>query len=160
MAPEDRLRAQNVGALPAIVSGGLACGILDITAAFIVYGSFGLMPIPLLQGIAAGALGPRSFEGGLATALLGLFFHFVIAFSAAAVFYAAQQGIFLPASARDRFRHSLWHRGLLLHESHCGAVVGRAALPVFNEDDGHRRCHPHFLRGAADRDRSATLRPQ
>jgi hypothetical protein len=91
MPIEDRHRAQTVGALPAIVFGGLACGILDITAAFVVYGSFGLKPIPLLQGIAAGALGPRSFEGGLATAFLGLVCHFVIAFSAAAVFYAASR---------------------------------------------------------------------
>jgi len=91
MAFEDRHRAQTLGAVPAIVYGGLACGILDITAAFIVYGYFGAKPIPLLQGIAAGALGPRSFQGGLATAVLGLFFHFVIAFSAAAVFYAASR---------------------------------------------------------------------
>jgi len=91
MAFEDRHRAQTLGTVPAIVYGGLACGILDITAAFIVYGYFGAKPIPLLQGIAAGALGPRSFQGGIATALLGLFFHFVIAFSAAAVFYAASR---------------------------------------------------------------------
>jgi uncharacterized membrane protein YagU involved in acid resistance len=72
--------------LPAILCGGLICGALDITAAFIVYGAFGLMPIPLLQGIAAGLLGKRAFAGGLATALLGLFLEFFIATSAAAVY--------------------------------------------------------------------------
>lgn len=79
---------QKPNALPAILWGGLACGVLDITAALIVYGFFGLRPIPLLQGIAAGLLGPRSWNGGLATALLGLLCHFFIAFSAAAVFFA------------------------------------------------------------------------
>jgi uncharacterized membrane protein YagU involved in acid resistance len=64
---------------------------MDITAAFLVYGLFGLKPIPLLQGIAAGLLGSRSFTGGLSTAALGLFCHFFIAFSAAAVYFAASR---------------------------------------------------------------------
>jgi len=79
---------QNSTILPAILWSGLACGILDITAALVVYGSFGLTPMRLLQGIAGGLLGPRAYEGGLATALLGLLCHFVIAFSAAAVYVA------------------------------------------------------------------------
>jgi hypothetical protein len=73
--------------LKGIVWGGLVCGALDITAAFVVYGMFGAKPIPILQGIAAGVLGPRSSEGGYATAALGLFFQFVIAGGAAAVYY-------------------------------------------------------------------------
>lgn len=78
---------RRAGALPAILWGGFACGVLDITAAFVVYGAFGAKPIPLLQGIAAGLLGPSARNGGLATAALGLACHFVIAFSAAAVYY-------------------------------------------------------------------------
>ena len=77
--------------LLAILTGGAICGVLDITAAFLVYGLFGLKPIPLLQGIAAGLLGPRSFTGGLSTAALGLLCHFLIAFSAAAVYFAASR---------------------------------------------------------------------
>ena len=72
----------------AILWGGLVAGILDIMAALIVYGAFGLKPLRLLQGIAAGLLGMRSFSGGIATAFLGLICHFFIAFSAATVFYA------------------------------------------------------------------------
>jgi hypothetical protein len=77
--------------LLAILTGGAICGVLDISAAFLVYGLFGLKPIPLLQGIAAGLLGPRSFIGGLSTAALGMVCHFVIAFSAAAVYFAASR---------------------------------------------------------------------
>jgi hypothetical protein len=77
----------------AILWGGLACGVLDITAAFVVYGHYGLRPMRLLQGIAAGWLGPRSFDGGLPTAGLGLVSHFFIAFSAAAVYFLASLGI-------------------------------------------------------------------
>jgi len=77
----------------AVLWAGFACGVLDITAAFIVYGFFGAKPVPLLQGIASGLLGPRAVQGGLATALLGLLCHFVIAFGAAAVYFAASRAI-------------------------------------------------------------------
>jgi hypothetical protein len=92
--------AQNPNALLAILWGGLGCGVLDITAALVVYGRFGLPPIRLLQGIAAGLLGPRALDGGLATALLGLLCHFFIAFCAAAVFFAVSRWVpFLPDHA-------------------------------------------------------------
>jgi hypothetical protein len=38
-------------------------------------------------------LGPKAFSGGLATALLGLLCHFLIAFGAAAVFLMASQAL-------------------------------------------------------------------
>jgi len=79
--------------LHAILWGGFVCGVLDITAALVVYGYFGLRPIPLLQGIAAGLLGPRSWNGGLATASLGLLCHFGIAVSAAAVYFAVTRKV-------------------------------------------------------------------
>ncbi len=76
----------------AIFWAGLICGTMDITAALVVYGRFGVLPMRLLQGIAAGLLGPRSFDGGIATAALGLLCHYFIAYSAAAVYYAASRG--------------------------------------------------------------------
>jgi hypothetical protein len=76
-----------------ILWGGLIGGAMDITAALVVYGHYGLKPIPLLQGIAAGLLGPRALEGGLGTAFLGLICHFVIAFGAAGVFLLASRSI-------------------------------------------------------------------
>jgi hypothetical protein len=84
---------KNPNAMLAILWAGFACGVLDITAAFVVYGFFGAKPVPLLQGIASGLLGTRAFQGGLATALLGLLCHFVIAFGAAAVYFAAGRAI-------------------------------------------------------------------
>jgi hypothetical protein len=74
--------------LPAILVASLACGILDITAACIVYGSMihvGLVRI--LHNVASGLLGRSAYTGGLATAALGLLCHFVIAFGAATVFF-------------------------------------------------------------------------
>jgi hypothetical protein len=87
------LSGQKPAALLAFLWGGFACGTLDITAALVVYGSFGLKPLRLLQGIAGGLLGPRTFDGGFATALLGLFCHFLIAFSAAAVYVAVSRSV-------------------------------------------------------------------
>lgn len=75
----------------AILVAGLVCGSMDITAALTVYGSMGLRPMRLLQGISSAALGPQAFKGGAGTAALGLFFHYVIAFGAAAVFYLASR---------------------------------------------------------------------
>jgi uncharacterized membrane protein YagU involved in acid resistance len=84
---------KNPNAMLAVLCAGLACGVLDITAALVVYGFFGLKPMRLLQGIASGLLGAPAFQGGLATALLGLLCHFVIAFGAAAVYFAASRAI-------------------------------------------------------------------
>ena len=90
-SPATTLSAPNPNTLLAILWGGLLCGVLDITAALVVYGYMGAKPLRLLQGIAAGLLGPLTYGGGIATALLGLLCHFVIAFSAAAVFVAASR---------------------------------------------------------------------
>jgi uncharacterized membrane protein YagU involved in acid resistance len=78
-------------AFPAIFFAGLACGILDITAAFVTWYPRGVTPKRVLQGVASGWLGRESFQGGWKTAALGLFFHFVVAFSAATVFYIASR---------------------------------------------------------------------
>ena len=83
----------NPNAVRAVLWAGFSCGVLDITAALVVYGFFGAKPVRLLQGIASGLLGPKAFDGGLATALLGLLCHFVIAFGAAAVYLAASRAI-------------------------------------------------------------------
>ena len=76
-----------------IVAAGLLCGAMDITAAFITWVPKGVSPRRLLQGIASGLLGPAAFRGGLPTTALGLTLHFLIAFTAAAVFYAASRRI-------------------------------------------------------------------
>src|SRR5690242_8944189 len=90
-APAATIAAQTPNTLLAVLWGGLACGVLDIAAALVVYGYFGAKPLRLLQGIAGGLLGPRTYTGGIGTALLGLLCHFVIAFSAAAVYVAASR---------------------------------------------------------------------
>ena len=78
-----------------IVRAWLTCGLMDITAAFVVYGGFfGLPPVRLLQGIAAGLLGREAaLAGGLATAALGLACHFTVALGAATTYVLASRRI-------------------------------------------------------------------
>ncbi len=74
----------------AVLYGGIAAGLLDATDGVVAfYLMYGLNPIQVLQFIASGAIGPKAFEGGLTTAGLGMFYHFVIAFAAAGVFAVA-----------------------------------------------------------------------
>jgi len=49
--------------------------------------------IVVLQYIASGALGNAAFQGGVATALLGVLFHLVISFAIAAVFILSAERI-------------------------------------------------------------------
>lgn len=76
----------------AIFVGGLIAGILDISSAFAAAASRGFGPVRVLQSVASGAFGREAaFAGGMKTAVVGLGFHFLIAFTAAAVFYLASR---------------------------------------------------------------------
>ena len=97
-------------ALLAIGVGGLIAGALDLTQACILFG----WDIPL--AIAAGLLGRQAFHGGVGTFILGVFLHFFIAFSAAAVYYGV--------SIRLGF--------LREHPLVCGLFFGGAVQEVMN----------------------------
>ena len=66
---------------------------MDITSAIIITISRGSTVTRLLQFIASGLLGPQAFQGGTATAVLGLALHFLIAFTLVAVFYVARRSV-------------------------------------------------------------------
>lgn len=97
-------------ALLAIGVGGLIAGALDLTQACILFG----WDIPL--AIAGGLLGKQAFQGGVGTYVLGVFLHFFIACSAAAIYYAA--------SRRLQF--------LTEHPFVCGLFFGAAVNEVMN----------------------------
>jgi hypothetical protein len=97
-------------ALLAIAVGGGIAGALDLTQACILFG----WHIPLV--IAGGLLGRQAFHGGVGTYVLGVGLHFFIAFSAAAVYYAA--------SRRLRF--------LTEYPLVCGLFYGAAVEEVMN----------------------------
>jgi uncharacterized membrane protein YagU involved in acid resistance len=74
-----------------IILAGTICGVLDIISATALFLSKGGTFERLLQFIASGALGESSFRGGKKTATLGLLIHFTIAFTVAAIYYAASR---------------------------------------------------------------------
>jgi hypothetical protein len=77
-----------------IVIAGLVAGFCDITYAFIFFGiRYHISPTRVLQSVARGALGQSAFAGGFKTALLGLFFHFLIALIIAGIFFFASRAI-------------------------------------------------------------------
>ena len=80
----------------AILFGGLAAGVGDSILALVLYR---VSLVRIYQSIASGLLGRAAFDGGLATAALGLFLHFFIATTAAAVFVGASR--FLPLLVRQ-----------------------------------------------------------
>jgi hypothetical protein len=104
------LALRKGNALLAIAVGGLIAGALDLTQACILFG----WDIPL--AIAGGLLGRQAFHGGVSTYILGVFLHFFIACSAAAVYYAA--------SRRLSF--------LTEHPLVCGLFFGAAVEEVMN----------------------------
>ncbi len=68
----------------------LLAGTLDIaTAVFYYVGPSSARAERLLQGIASGVLGASAFDGGVATALLGLALHYLIALIWTLVFVVA-----------------------------------------------------------------------
>jgi hypothetical protein len=81
--------------LRSILMGTLIMGTLDaIVWHVIVVSLIGGQPlITVYQYIASGALGVAAFEGGIPIALLGLFFHYLVAFGVTAVFLLAADRI-------------------------------------------------------------------
>ncbi len=96
-------------ALRAIVFGGLIAGAFDITYACVFFGLRNhVSPIRIFQSVARGALGQNAFLGGYKTAVLGLFFHFLIALIAAAVYFIASRAL----------------RFMITHPIICGILFG------------------------------------
>jgi asparagine N-glycosylation enzyme membrane subunit Stt3 len=148
---------KNSGALRTIVTAGLVVGILDISSAFVIWWVRGVGARRGLQGLSAGLMGSRAFDGGLATAGLGLVLHFFVAFMVVTVFYLASRklrfltthpvvsGVFygigvymvmywfvLPVTF-PTFRHRLWNEVLAvaIHISliglPCAVIVSRCS---------------------------------
>jgi len=70
--------------------GGGVGGLLDIIYAIVLWGFIlGGSPVGIVQSIASGILGKAAYDGGAATAALGLALHFFIAFCMALAYVLA-----------------------------------------------------------------------
>jgi len=79
------MQSRRRQALLAIAIGGLVAGTLDLAQACILFGP----TVPL--AVAGGLLGSQAFRGGAAIYILGILLHFLIACTAAAVYYGASR---------------------------------------------------------------------
>jgi len=79
------LRSTRRSATLAIIVAGMTAGTLDLTQAFILFGT----RVPLV--VAAGLLGRQALHDGIAVYALGVLLHFFIAFCFAAFYYAASR---------------------------------------------------------------------
>ena len=144
---------KKFGALRTIVTAGLVVGVLDISSAFVIWWQRGVALQHGLQGIAGGLLGAKSYEGGMATAAVGLALHFFIAFVVVSTFYLTSRRItfltkqavvsgvlygigvyivmywFVLPTAFPTFRHRLWNE-LLAVAIHISLIGLPCALIV------------------------------
>lgn len=77
-----------------VLLAGSTAATIDILFAFAFFGwQLGITPLRVLQSVATGWYGRASFEGGIASAALGLVSHYFILIVAAGVYLAASRGI-------------------------------------------------------------------
>jgi hypothetical protein len=124
----------------AIGYGALTVAMLDGLDAIIFFGLRGASPARVFQGIAAGLLGRQAaIQGGVATALLGVALHFVVALGIVSTYYAASRRI----------------RVLTTHPLMCGAIYGvvvyffmnQVVIPLSAIGRGSLPSLPVFLNG-------------
>ena len=124
-------------ALKPILYAGMLVGVLDITAACINARVLaGVTPPHVLQSVAGGLLGRGTYNGGFATAALGLAMHFTMALTVAAIFYALSRRFSLPKNLLGVVVVGMvdsqagTHRNLALVQRH----RGRNSFAVCNYD--------------------------
>ena len=133
---------RSPGTLRTILLAWIVAGTLDVTAAVTYYPlTANVTPRQILQGIASGLLGARAFQGGNATAAMGLALHYLIALIWAVVFYLLASRIKVltrrPLVVGPLYGTCVWfvmnlvvlplsnvaHRPLRLQPSIVGAVI-------------------------------------
>lgn len=113
-------------AWPLVVAGGLAIAATDLIYCVLFWSPQGVSPMRILQGIAAGALGRASFQGGIATALLGAGFQWLIG-TCYVLAYAVAARRVAPLRTHPR-RYGIAY-GMLLYMVMNNIIVPLSAAP-------------------------------
>ncbi len=114
-----------------VLAGGVTAGVLDITYAWVFWKlKAGVSAQRIFQSVAAGLLGRASFDGGAATAALGLFLHFFIATTMAFTYFVVASR--WPALHRRPLAYGAAY-GLLLY-----GVMNYIVLPLSAAGRGSR----------------------
>ena len=113
-------------ALTWMLLGGLCAGTLDILFATGFWALRGVPPQRILQSVAAGVLGKASFNGGSASAVLGLGLHYLIAIAMATAYAMAARDV--TALLQRPWRYGALY-GLALFALMSFVVVPLSAAP-------------------------------
>ena len=115
-----------------VLAGGIIAGTLDITYAAVFWALKAGVPVQrIFQSVAAGLLGERAFQGGPATASLGLALHYFIATTMSLAYYLAAQR--LPALHERPVRYGALY-GLVLYGVMNYVVVPLSAAGTGSKD--------------------------
>lgn len=109
-----------------VVAGGLAIAAIDLIYCVLFWSPQGVSPMRILQGIAAGALGGASFQGGITTALLGAGFQWLIG-ACYVLAYAVVARRVAPLRTHPR-RYGIVY-GMLLYMVMSNIIVPLSAAP-------------------------------
>ena len=93
LLPATAPATRGLSPATAVAWGALVVGVMDLLDAFVFFGLRGVQPVRILQSIAAGLLGRAAYQGGAATAVLGVCLHFFIASMIVVTYYAASRYI-------------------------------------------------------------------
>lgn len=118
-APTQRDPATTRGALPAILTGGLIAGTLDVFAAALINR---IDPRIILRFIAGGVQGKAALQGGAASAWLGLLLQWGMSILIAA--------IFVFAALRLRWMTARWIVAGLAYGVVVFAVMNYVVMPL------------------------------
>ena len=103
---------------------GIVAGTLDILSATALYtaitGTF--RPVRLLQGIAYGAFGKSALEGGTGMAIIGLLFHYLIAFTWVMIYFLLYP--YIPFMRRYKILSGLLY-GIIVW-----VIMNRVVIPL------------------------------
>src|SRR5882762_1530050 len=149
-SPATALSAQNPNPLLAILWGGLLCGVLDITAALVVYGYMGAAASAAARHRCRTARPPhlwRRDRDGFAGSSVSFRDR---VFSRSSLRHSEPPGTF-SSPARCPLRRAVRHSRVFLHEPRRRASLSSREVSVLAEDDGHRHRYPYILCGPADR---------
>ena len=114
-----------------VLFGGLVAGTLDILYAWMFWAiKAGLPAQRIFQSVAAGLLGQASFQGGAATAALGLFLHYCIATTMSLTYFLVARRY--PALHRRPVLNGAAY-GLLLY-----AIMNYVVVPLSAAGRGSR----------------------
>ncbi|GAB3099203.1 hypothetical protein [Lysobacter terrae] len=109
-----------------VLYGGVAIAATDFLYCLLYWVPQGVSPLRLWQGIAAGALGRAAFHDGVASALLGAGFQWLI--GSAFVFAYALAALWRPRLQLSINAHGVGY-GLFLYAVMNGVVVPLSAAP-------------------------------